>query len=282
MAISFRVSGSVACLISIWIVWQEKNTRIFLRQMEDLEDCLRLDLLLFLFLGLYYHSFWGYSYKCFTTWLVLVMQSKRLHGELLPIWILPPMGSFKLNFDECALGNLAQLAIASVIRDHSHTVLAAFPKPADERASTPRQGFWLLFREFTISQGFFISLTYGWNKIMLFVISWLSKSERGPWKYAGWLHQILDAASNLGCAFSSSPHFANHAAGQLAKVGAKFLFLGIFDPLKKSRVSLTCATCSCYIFEMYACLIIFNKFILPILLISFCTFWKNFLSLFCT
>ncbi|RVW49195.1 hypothetical protein CK203_087459 [Vitis vinifera] len=115
------------------------------------------------------------------------MQSKRLHGELLPIWILPPMGSFKLNFDECALGNLAQLAIASVIRDHSHTVLAAFPKPADERASTPRQGFWLLFREFTISQG--------------------------PWKYAGWLHQILDAASNLGCAFSSSPHFANHAAG---------------------------------------------------------------------
>ena len=129
---------------------------------------------------------------------------------------------------------------------------------------------------------FFISLTYGWNKIMLFVISWLSKLERGPWKYAGWLHQILDAVSNLGCAFSSSPHFANHSAGHLAKLGTKFLFLGIFYPLKKSRVSLTCTTCSCSIFEMYGCLIIFNKFILPILLISFCTFWKNFLSLFCT
>ncbi|KAL6335689.1 hypothetical protein AAG906_032880 [Vitis piasezkii] len=109
------------------------------------------------------------------------MQSKRLHRELLPIWILPPMGSFKLNFDECTLGNLAQLAIASVIRDHSHS------------ASTPRQRFWLLFREFTISKGF-LSLTYG------------------SLKYAGWLHQILDAVSNLGCAFSSSPHFANHAA----------------------------------------------------------------------
>lgn len=46
------------------------------------------------------------------------MQIKRLKRKLLPIWVLPLTGSFKLNFDGCALGNLSQLGTGGVIKDH--------------------------------------------------------------------------------------------------------------------------------------------------------------------
>ena len=46
-------------------------------------------------------------------------------------WLPPPIGSIKLNFNECSLDNLRWLDIGVVIRDHLGTVLRDYSKPTD-------------------------------------------------------------------------------------------------------------------------------------------------------
>lgn len=46
-------------------------------------------------------------------------------------WLVPsPIGSLKLKFDRCFLGNPRPLGIRGVIKDHSGTVLKVCSKPA--------------------------------------------------------------------------------------------------------------------------------------------------------
>ena len=43
-------------------------------------------------------------------------------------WFPPLLGSVKLNFDGCSLGNLGQIGIGGVIRGYLGTVLRPFSK----------------------------------------------------------------------------------------------------------------------------------------------------------
>lgn len=47
-------------------------------------------------------------------------------------WLPPLVGSIKLNFNGCSLGNPGQISIGGVIRDHSSKALRAYSKHAEE------------------------------------------------------------------------------------------------------------------------------------------------------
>ena len=53
-------------------------------------------------------SFCGYSCQCLITLLRMVCKSKGLKEKLFPVRIYFVVGSFKLNPDDCALGNLSR------------------------------------------------------------------------------------------------------------------------------------------------------------------------------
>ena len=52
---------------------------------------------------------------------------------------------------------------------------------------------------------------------LLIVISWVSKRERVPWKYDGWIHQIINVVSNFRCSFSEVLYVADQEADHLCK-----------------------------------------------------------------
>lgn len=52
---------------------------------------------------------------------------------------------------------------------------------------------------------------------LLIVISWVSKRERVPWKYDGWIHQIINVVSNFRCSFSEALYVADQEADHLCK-----------------------------------------------------------------
>ena len=55
-----------------------------------------------------------------------VCYSKRLNSKSMCGWLPLAVGLVKLNFDGCFLGNLGQLGIGGVIRNHLGTVVGAY------------------------------------------------------------------------------------------------------------------------------------------------------------
>ena len=101
-------------------------------------------------------------------------------------WLPPLVGFVKLNFDGCFLGNLVQLGIWGLIRDHYSRVLRAFFKPTGQGLAIEVEILahlegWLLVK----ALGFFNFLVEGDYAI---VISWATKKERGRWKFDVCLH----------------------------------------------------------------------------------------------
>ena len=114
------------------------------------------------------------------------------------------MGSIKLNFDGCTLGDPNQRGIRGVIMDHHGIVLKVLGGV----------GLAIDAKILALLEGLLQAKALDLSNILVegdsaIVISRLSKLERGPWKYNIWLDQIPDIVSSLDCSFSWSSHSSN-------------------------------------------------------------------------
>ena len=120
-------------------------------------------------------------------------------------WVL-----LKLNFDECSLGNSRKLVIEGLHRDHYGKVLRAFSKPTSQGLAIGEEILALL-------EGLLLANASSLSNFLVeddstIVIPWTNKKERGPWKFDGWLSQIIDISYKLGCSISWAPRLSNQAA----------------------------------------------------------------------
>ena len=114
------------------------------------------------------------------------------------------MGSIKLNFDGCTLGDPNQRGIRGVIMDHHGIVLRVLGGV----------GLAIDAKILALLEGLLQAKALDLSNILVegdsaIVISRLSKLERGPWKCNIWLDQIPNIVSSFDCSFSWSSHSSN-------------------------------------------------------------------------
>lgn len=156
---------------------------------------MQFGLLLFFIVGFYQWSFCKYLFEPHSSRLEPNFETTRFTKETLCEWLPTSISFIKLNFDGCYLGNLGQLGIEGCL-EIIVAVLRAFLKLCKLGFSHWGRNSCLFERVVLGISNFLVEGDYA------IVILWVSKKERGLWKFDGWLHQTIDISSKFGCSFS--------------------------------------------------------------------------------
>ncbi|XP_077231884.1 uncharacterized protein LOC143864904 [Tasmannia lanceolata] len=222
-----KVLWSISLLATMWVLWSERNNRIFVGRANStyylyikaiaLSISWARSLPMFKFVS---------AFDMWAGWKV-VCNSQVPVPRISQKWANPPVGFSKLNFDGSSLGNPGPAGIGGVVMNSDGEVVQAYSGPigvADSNEAEVRaayQGILLLGSERvanTIVEGDSLN-----------VIRWLKGSAVPPWRFLHFFDEIKDITVGRSVAFQNVRRAANEVADKLAKAGAVKQSLELYD-----------------------------------------------------
>lgn len=147
-----------------------------------------------------------------------ISDTLKLYLELIFLsWMTPPVGSFKLNFDESVIGNPGPSSNVSVIRGSSTKCMLSFVGPSCFGSANKTE---LLAVRMGLRQPARLDLnSFVAEGDSLCAASWASGFSKLPWRLAVIAEEVLDLAVKLNVSFVHMRRSANEVVDSMAKEG---------------------------------------------------------------